>query len=126
MEYKKNYYKYLIRLDSGEEIAASLKEFCLREKVGLGSITGVGLVNNATIILPSFDNQNTQEQKLNGNFELVPLSGNISLRQNQPDLQLQAKLVNTESKIFNGLLLKATASSVCQIIIDTIESEIGD
>lgn len=124
MEFKKYYHKYILRLDPGEELVSSLKEFCLQERVKLGSITGIGAVNQATIGLFDPESKKYHPQELNGNFELSPLAGNISSMQGEPYLHLHANLGDKEQRSFSGHLSKAIVSATCEIIIDTIEGEL--
>jgi hypothetical protein len=124
MQYKKYYYKYIIRLDPGEEIITSLKEFCMREKIKLGSITGVGAVNQATLGLFDPADKKYYEKELHGNFELAPIAGNISSMQGEPYLHLHANLGDKEQRSFSGHLNKAIVSATCEIIVDTIEGEL--
>lgn len=124
MQYKKYYYKYIIRLDPGEEIITSLKEFCVRERIKLGSITGVGAVNQATLGLFDPADKKYYAKELKGNFELAPLAGNISSMQGEPYLHLHANLGDKEQRSFSGHLSKAIVSATCEIIVDTIEGEL--
>lgn len=124
MQYKKFYYKYVIRLDPGEEIVSSLQKFCKRERIKLGSITGVGAVNRATIGLFNPKSKKYHAQELNGNFELAPLSGNISSMRGEPYLHLHANLGDEKHHSFSGHLSEAIVSATCEIIVDTIEGEL--
>ena len=45
MEYRKFDNSYVVRLNKGEEIIASLKELCNNENIKLAEITGLGASN---------------------------------------------------------------------------------
>ena len=49
MEFKKFENKYIIRLDKGEEILESLKQFCKLTTVKLATISAIGAVNKVEI-----------------------------------------------------------------------------
>ena len=45
MEYRKFDNSYVVRLNKGEEVIASLKELCNNENIKLAEITGLGASN---------------------------------------------------------------------------------
>ena len=49
MEYRKFSQGYVLRLDPGEEIVASLTRLVEQEQVQLGSVTAIGAANDVTI-----------------------------------------------------------------------------
>lgn len=40
---------YAIRLERGEELAASLKELCVTERVRLGTLSGLGAMDHVVV-----------------------------------------------------------------------------
>ena len=44
MEYRKFGSTYILRIDRGEEILASITTLCNAEKIRLGSVSGIGAV----------------------------------------------------------------------------------
>ena len=49
MEFKKFGDTYVVRLDRGEEIIASLTELCAKENIVLGSIEGLGAADHVVV-----------------------------------------------------------------------------
>ena len=47
-EFKKFGNTFLIRINKGEEIVSTLKTFCIKNNVKLGTIQGIGAINSAT------------------------------------------------------------------------------
>ena len=49
MEYRKFGSTYILRIDRGEEILESITALCRKEKIYLGSISGIGAVGEVTL-----------------------------------------------------------------------------
>ena len=49
MEFQKFADTYVVRLDKGEEIIASLQKLCETEQIALASVTGIGAADHAVI-----------------------------------------------------------------------------
>ena len=47
MEFQKFADTYVVRLDKGEEIIASLQKLCETEQIALASVTGIGAADHA-------------------------------------------------------------------------------
>lgn len=78
MEYQKFDNKYTLRIDKGEEVVATLKKFCVDNKIKLGTITGLGATNKVTIGLFEAQSKKYFSKELTGNHEIAPLYGNIT------------------------------------------------
>ena len=50
MEYRKFGSTYILRIDRGEEILESITALCRKEKIYLGSISGIGAVGEVTLL----------------------------------------------------------------------------
>ena len=49
MEFQKFADTYVVRLDKGEEIIASLQKLCETEQIALASVTGIGAADHAVV-----------------------------------------------------------------------------
>lgn len=121
MIFKKFGNKYILRIDRGEEIVATLKAFCTNHRIGLGSVTAIGAANRATIGLFNTTTKQYQSTELTGDFEITSLTGNISTMNGEVYLHLHATLSDANYHTFGGHLNTAVVSGTCELIIDVIE-----
>ncbi|WP_072725312.1 PPC domain-containing DNA-binding protein [Tepidibacter thalassicus] len=124
MKSKKFGNKYVLRIDKGEKIVDTLKQFCIDNKITLGTIHGIGATNKATI---GFFNLNTKEYnstELIGDYEITCIIGNISTKNGEVYLHLHINLSDENYKTFGGHLTEAVVSATCEIIIDVIDGNI--
>ena len=80
MEFQKFADTYVVRLDKGEEIIASLQALCEKEKIALGSVEGIGAADHAVIGLYDVGQREYHKTELNGPMEITSLLGNITKR----------------------------------------------
>ncbi len=125
MEYKKFKDKYVIRIDKGEELVEKLKEFCQKEKIKLGIITGIGATNKVTIGLFKTKTKKYHSKELTGDFEITSLVGNISTMDNQIYLHLHINLSDKNYTSFGGHLNSALISGTFEGLIEVINGEVN-
>jgi uncharacterized protein len=121
MLFKKFGNKYILRIDRGEEVVATLKRFCTDQGITLGSVTAIGAANRATIGLFNTETKQYQSTELTGDFEITSLAGNITTMNGKVYLHLHATLSDTRHHTFGGHLNAAIVSGTCELIIDVID-----
>lgn len=124
MEYRRFGNTYVLRLDKGEEIVATLKKFCSDQKIRLGWIKGIGAVGEVMIGLFETSTKEYHSLKLKGDFEITSLLGNISTMEGETYLHLHINLGDSEHKTWGGHLSKAVISATGEIMIEAIEGEV--
>jgi uncharacterized protein len=124
MESKKVGNTYIIRIDRGEELVAKLKEFCLKKKIKLGYISGVGATNKATIGLFDVETKKYHSKELKGNYEIIPLTGNISTMNGELYLHLHINLCDSHHKSFGGHLNSCIVSATFEGVIVALKGKI--
>lgn len=124
MKYRKFKDKVIIRIDKGEEIIKSLKQVCEELDIKLGTITGIGATNKITIGLYDVKSKKYISSELIGEYEIAPLHGNITTKNNVVYLHLHVNVSNAEHKSFGGHLNSAIVSATFEAIIDIIDGKI--
>ena len=124
MQFKKFNNKYIVRIDKGEEIVETIKKICKDNKIKLGSISGIGAANKIVLGLFETATKKYHSQEFNGDFEIVPLAGNISTMNGETYLHLHANIADLKHNSFGGHLTSAIVSATFETIIDTIDGEV--
>jgi len=116
---------YVIRLDAGEKIVATLLSLCERDGIGSGFFNGLGAVGEAEI--GHFDPATGDYSwvKLSGSFEIVALYGNISVVDGKPFIHAHASLGDETFAVRGGHLREATVSATCEITLTRFNDDIG-
>lgn len=124
MQYAEFGNKYFLRLDKGEEIVGSLKYFCEKNKVALGQITGIGATNKVTLGLFDPEKKEYHSKEFTGNFEIAPLTGNITTMAGGVYLHLHINISNEKHISFGGHLNSAVVSATFEAIIEKFDGTI--
>lgn len=121
MKFKKIGSKWIVRIDKGEEIVKTLKQFCKENKIKLGTISGIGATDRVTIGLFNARSKQYHSQELIGDYEITNLSGNISTMNDEIYLHLHISLADSKYNAYGGHLNSAVISGTGEIIIEEIE-----
>lgn len=124
MKAKKIGNKFIVRIDKGEEIVETLKQFCEDNDIKLGSILGIGATNKVTVGLFDVETKKYHSKELVGNYEIAPLVGNISTMNGQVYLHLHINLCDSEHRSFGGHLNSAIVSATFEAVIEVIDGQI--
>ncbi len=125
MHYKKSGPDFILRIDRGEEIVSTLKDFCTDQKITLGTVQGIGAVGNAVIGLFETATKTYHTTTLSGDHEITSLVGNITTMDGKPYLHLHITLSDATYLAFGGHLTSAVVSGTCEIFIHTIDDSLG-
>lgn len=77
MQYRKFGNVYAVRIDKGEEILASLKEFAVKENIAFARVSAIGAVSSFTAGVFDTKTKQYRANEFKGNFEIVSLSGTV-------------------------------------------------
>lgn len=124
MEYRRYGSRILVRLDPGDEVVVSIGAVCNAEKVRLGSVSGIGAVNRATIGLFKPDTKEYVSTTLEKPFEITALAGNVSEMDGKRYLHLHVTLADVEHNAFGGHLNQAVVSATAEIWIDATDGAV--
>ena len=125
MRYKRSGSTFILRIDRGEEIASTLKQFCTDEKITLGTVQGIGAVNNIVIGLFETETKEYHTATLSGDHEITSLLGNITTMDGQPYLHIHATLSDASYQALGGHLTSAVVSGTCEIFIQILSDRLG-
>ena len=124
MKLKKFGNKWVVRIDKGEEIVETLKQLCKKNKIKLGSVSGVGGIERVTVGSFKAKTKEYFSQELIGDYEITNLIGNISTMKGEIYLHLHITISDSNNNSFGGHLNSAIISTTGEFIIEEIEGEI--
>ncbi|MDI6803115.1 MAG: DNA-binding protein [Bacteroidota bacterium] len=110
-------------IPSGSDLYDALTKIVTEEDIRIGKVTAIGAVTNA--IIGYFDQikkeYNTIE--LNGGYEILNCTGNVSIREGKPFVHTHITLSDKEGKVFGGHLMPGTKVFACEVFIDEYTGE---
>ena len=124
MQGKKLGDKFVVRIDRGEEVVSVLKEFCSKENIKVGSISGIGATNKVEVGFFVTETNEYHSKVFEGDFEITSLIGNVSTMDGETYLHLHINLSDSDHKAFGGHLNSAVISATCEIFIDVYDGSV--
>ena len=126
MEYRKFSQGYVLRLDPGEEIVASLTRMVEQEQVQLGSVTAIGAANDVTIGIFSTQEKQYHARRCQGDYEISALVGNVTRKEGEPYLHLHITIGNpVTGEVHAGHLTSATISATLELFLQVWDGQVG-
>lgn len=121
MNYFRHNDTYVVRLEKGEEVITALKSFCVKEKIGAASITGIGASNYVEAGFFDAIEKRYYPKKYEEDLEILALNGNISSLNNEPYIHLHITIADSQGRVLGGHLSKAVISVTCEIFVQKLD-----
>ena len=126
MEYRKFGQGYVLRLDPGEEVVASLTDLVAREGVQLGTVSALGAANDITIGIFDTVKKQYYSRRYQGDYEISALVGNVSRKEGEPYLHLHVTIGNpVTGEVHAGHLSSATISATLELFLHVWDGQVG-
>ena len=116
--------KYFDRIDRGEEIMSSLKNFCEKEKITLAEVKALGAIDDFNVGL--FDVETKEYHKNHFAFpaEIVSLWGTVTTKDGGFYSHIHMSAGDKDGHVFGGHLNSATVSATCEMIVEVSEGTV--
>ena len=124
MEYRKFGQTWVLRLDRGEEVIASLTAFCREENVRLGSVEGLGASDHTVIGLYDVGGRVYHKSVFDEPMEITSLLGNISTKDGETYLHLHISLGRADSSVIGGHLNECRISATCELFVRPLDGTV--
>lgn len=125
MDYKRIENTVVVRLDPGDDIVTELLVIAEKETIALGTISGLGAVNECELGLFDVETKKYHSNIFrNQNFEIVSLIGNLSMMDNEHYLHLHMAIGDVNGHVFGGHLNRGIISATGEIIITIIPGNV--
>ena len=124
MEFKKFDSTFVLRLNRGEEIIQTIIDFCEKEKVFLGEISGIGSASSVEIGSYDVVKKEYFNKTITETLEITALTGNITTMNDKPYIHCHITVGDTDFRAFAGHLKSGIVSGTCEIIIKEVNGKV--
>ena len=108
--------EWMLILERGEDVLASVTAFAETENVRAASLQGIGAVRPARVGEYDYEKKTYLEYEFDEPLEVVSLLGNISLRDGRPFPHLHMMVGRqSDASVFGGHLLEGT---ICALTLE--------
>jgi len=124
MKFKKSGDNYFLRIDKGESFPEKLIEFAEAKNIKTADIKGIGAVKNPLLSCYLPAERSYIEKELVGDYEILTLLGNITMKDGKPYTHFHASLSDDEFKGFGGHLQRCEITGTLELFIYPTKIEI--
>jgi len=117
MKFKKIGETYAIKLEKGEKIIETLKNFCIENNIFTGYLFGIGALDEAELAHYIVKNKKYNYEIFKQPLEIVSLSGNITTMSNEVYLHCHITLSDVNMEAIAGHLKEGVISATCEVIL---------
>lgn len=117
MDYRKFENQYVIRLDRGEEIVASLKTIAEKENIKLAYLTGIGAVGRVTAGVFDTKEKVFKGRRWEGDLKVVSIGGNINTMNGETYIHFHISVADEQGNVFGGHLQEAVISGTGELVL---------
>jgi len=121
---------YVIRLERGEKIIESIKEFCIKNNIKCGYFNGIGALNEVELGHYIVENKKYTSKIFKQPLEIINLTGNITMMDKEFYLHCHITLSDEKMIAIAGHLKEGIISATCELVLvkldDTINRKYDD
>jgi predicted DNA-binding protein with PD1-like motif len=112
--------RYVLRLDPGEEVVASLRAFAHQVGVEAGFVTGLGSVD--MVVLGFLDRQGGEyvRRRFEERMEVGSLTGSFSMEGDRPYVHLHAVVSPQEMLAYTGHVHEARVAVLLELLVTAL------
>ena len=119
MEFQRTRYGYALRINSGEEIIASLTAFAKAESVRAGMISGLGAVGETELGFFVRESGEYVRRRFSGEHEIGSLTGNFSELDGAPFPHCHIMIAGQDFVAYTGHLFSGVVTVTCEVQVIT-------
>ena len=125
MEYKKFGDTYIVRMDRGEEIIASLTQLCKKEDIHLATVEALGAVDHVVVSVYDVLSRTFYKKEFNEPMEISNLCGTVSRKDGEVYIHLHATVCDKNLAAHGGHANELRVAATCEMVVRTIPGEVN-
>ncbi len=124
MEYQRFGHQYVLRLDPGEDVRATLLDFIRREDIRGGYFIAFGAFSRLKLQYFKTSLKRYEDHEINQQVEVVSLLGNIARENGQPVIHMHAAVADEQLRTYSGHVSDGTVRPTLEVFLTSFEGEI--
>jgi len=124
MKYTFDGFNWIVRLEKGEQLIASLTELVKKESIKSAWISGLGGALDAELGFYSLDEKQYKWEKLDQLLEITSLQGNIAWSGDEPALHIHGTFSDENMQAFGGHVKELTVGGTCELLLHSVQTDL--
>ena len=107
--------KYVLRLESGDDIVKSLRQFATTKRLGASLLEGIGSLSKVKLGHYDFRTKQYRYETFEDDLEILNLSGNIASMDRKPLPHVHVTLGRRDFSVIGGHLDEGSSANMVEI-----------
>jgi uncharacterized protein len=107
--------KYILRLESGDDILRSLRQFATTERIGASLLEGIGSLSKVKLGHYDFKTRKYSYETFEDDLEILNLSGNIASMNRAPLPHVHVTLGRRDFSVIGGHMDEGSSANMVEI-----------
>lgn len=107
--------KYFLRLESGDDILQSIRQFATAKKLSASLLEGIGSLNRVKLGHYDFKTKKYSYETFEDDLEILNLSGNIASMNRQPLPHVHVTLGRRDFSVIGGHMDEGSAANMVEV-----------
>lgn len=116
--------QYIVSISNGEELMGALTAFCQERNITLGTITGIGAIDEMTLRFFNPTTKQYEDRKFEEQMEIANLTGNVSTLNGETYLHVHVTLGRADFTALAGHLLSARVHCAGEFIVEDLQGRL--
>jgi uncharacterized protein len=116
--------RFMIRLEKGDDILASIRGFAAAKKIGAALFEGIGSLNTARLGHYDFTTKNYKYEVFSEDLEILTLSGNVSTMDKLPLPHAHVTLGKRDFSVIGGHLDEGSKANMVEIGLSSLPGKL--
>jgi uncharacterized protein len=117
MNYKFDGYNWLVRLERGEQLIASLVQLAKQEKITGAWISGLGAAEALELGYYDLDAKRYNWKKIDELLEITSLQGNLAWDGEEPVIHIHGTFSGKDMQAIGGHVKELVVGGTCEILL---------
>lgn len=113
---------YVLVLERGEELVASLEQFAREQNLDSAWVSGLGGASDITISWYDLKTQRYVDRTITDALEILSLTGNLSTVDGKPFWHLHGTFAGRDYAAFGGHVKQLIVGLTCELLITPLET----
>ncbi len=107
--------KYVLRLESGDDILQSIRQFATAKRLSAGFLEGIGSLSKVKLGHYDFQTRKYSYETFEDDLEILNLSGNIAIMNRQPLPHVHVTLGRRDFSVIGGHMDEGSSANMVEI-----------
>lgn len=121
MYYSKCNVGYILRIEIGEEIQETLRQFAHKVELKGAFYQGIGMLTQVELAFFCSESKEYERKFFDGEYELTSLMGNLSAHDGVVAPHTHVSIADKECRTFSGHLVRGVVPVTAEIILTTLD-----